>query len=968
MPEFNFDGSPVSNSPPASPKNGSPATPEALQALVDQITPALSQICYVDSGIGGAMAANLVPGAVTQFGSYVCLPIGDKARYRAITYTAQMILEGLIGQNKNQIIIACNTASTTIDPALRVVEEFIRLQCDKPGESIYSAHSAHFGALQRFNHMIQQSPDYLKNHVHSIVEKTVIAACNQIRRLLINQDVVTVRIDSTNGTSKSKKYIEKMMINLTNLSDNESIRPLSGFSCAESSTFDFNLEPNAPTESSAINNLCMLFENKETEQLKRVLIQNRGNPLWVPAIEANAEDTFARLATESQSNADKLIMDCPKQDSAVIAFKKMFAEKVPDLTMLCCTHFPAMRAPLIELYRRLDAEKKFRFLSQDAITLDIVAQIVNQDGGSKVTAELLKDIRGDRRLDVILGDHTLTPEQRETTLRLLETILGREGINVSSLPEAQGQDYLNMHKEMSYLDAKFGSAEGSAFKELDEAAHIHTKWQQDKGNRDPQKRADAHLVAGISRFNTAQQSIATALNLFLVKNREARADPQVRRLFSALSLLGRLGTLGETRGIDILGVRYDPGQCLIEAAGMMAEIVKINSALAEAAVDAARGPASVAIVTGFTVVDDQGKKVCGENDGPPGAVMLANSLLSQRVPVTLVIDSGAESSLISALLAADLAQLQGVAVHPMERTVENITLREGLKIICIQHDQKAVPAPDSVLEVQRCIGILESRGTQLVIAIERPSPNVSDGMSSMSGASIKDFNADMSPLFDKRLVSWKTIGIGDGGNEIGTAGAQEAVVGALKPDGTPVVKKGDQIAATVKTDVMVLSSVSNNGGLSLSIAFELLLGALGQNRRAQAVHDGGESAAASPELFPTLADLYIHIILSMHDEDMSMDGVNKVNAVTVDGRRLLRGALADGTPLDPPQNRRHPGEEDATHQDMFDAMTDIIIKSGITLTTTGAYACNDARPLWSALSLSEEALGVLNEVGGRYPS
>jgi len=143
-----------------------------------------------------------------------------------------------------------------------------------------------------------------------------------------------------------------------------------------------------------------------------------------------------------------------------------------------------------------------------------------------------------------------------------------------------------------------------------------------------------------------------------------------------------------------------------------------------------------------------------------------------------------------------------------------------------------------------------------------------------------------------------------------------------------------------------------------------------------------------------MRDLYIKIIQDMFSEEMSMDGVNKVNALTVDGRQLLRNRRLleqimhleeeltrrsrDGIPKEECDELRRrlvslnnkffhaPGEEGATHEDMFDAMLEIIAKSGISLTSDG-YICDDSRPLWSALSLSDKTAAALSNVSKYHP-
>jgi len=119
-----------------------------------------------------------------------------------------------------------------------------------------------------------------------------------------------------------------------------------------------------------------------------------------------------------------------------------------------------------------------------------------------------------------------------------------------------------------------------------------------------------------------------------------------------------------------------------------------------------------------------------------------------------------------------------------------------------------------------------------------------------------------------------------------------------KPNYDPVVNNGDKIAAKVETDHMVLASVSNNGGVAMSLSVNTLLkGFSAENPSARSI-----------------VETYKSTIDGMFNEGMSIDGVTKENAQTVDGRTLHR---AEG---DEPAQM---GTDAATHDDMFDEMVRI---------------------------------------------
>ena len=114
-------------------------------------------------------------------------------------------------------------------------------------------------------------------------------------------------------------------------------------------------------------------------------------------------------------------------------------------------------------------------------------------------------------------------------------------------------------------------------------------------------------------------------------------------------------------------------------------------------------------------------------------------------------------------------------------------------------------------------GLLEALAPTHLIAIER-SGRAADGRNyNMHGTDITSFTA---PLDEWFLTAGKlritTIGIGDGGNEIGMGRVQAKV--------KEVVKFGGQIGSVVTTDFLVVAGVSNWGAYGLVGALSLLTG------------------------------------------------------------------------------------------------------------------------------------------------
>ena len=202
----------------------------------------------------------------------------------------------------------------------------------------------------------------------------------------------------------------------------------------------------------------------------------------------------------------------------------------------------------------------------------------------------------------------------------------------------------------------------------------------------------------------------------------------------------------------------------------------------------------VLIVTGFAVNRDT-----PETDGPPGAAVLGRALRSLGARVRYVTDR-VSAPIVGAALAA---------------------LGEPPEILVGPDDEDAV-----------CALLAAERPTHLV-AIERPGRNRAGDYLSMRGESVAAWNAPLDGMFlcsggrgagshrrrPERGARWLrpcTIGIGDGGNEIGM-GVARAGLRRLGP-------LHARIASVVGVDHLVVAGVSNWGGYGVVAALSRLAG------------------------------------------------------------------------------------------------------------------------------------------------
>ena len=186
-------------------------------------------------------------------------------------------------------------------------------------------------------------------------------------------------------------------------------------------------------------------------------------------------------------------------------------------------------------------------------------------------------------------------------------------------------------------------------------------------------------------------------------------------------------------------------------------------------------PGDVLIVTGFYVLM-AGKP---ETDGPPGAIAIGDTLKALGRRVTYVTDEH------TAPVLSDWADGSNVVEFPID---------------------------DVAASQQHAKAVLERIKPSLLISIERCGRNQDDAYLNMRSRDISPYTARLDYLFDGSVPS---VGIGDGGNEIGMGNLLEVIPSVDSLPDTPAV-------ATV--DRLIIASVSNWGGYGLVAALSRLVG------------------------------------------------------------------------------------------------------------------------------------------------
>jgi hypothetical protein len=124
---------------------------------------------------------------------------------------------------------------------------------------------------------------------------------------------------------------------------------------------------------------------------------------------------------------------------------------------------------------------------------------------------------------------------------------------------------------------------------------------------------------------------------------------------------------------------------------------------------------------------------------------------------------------------------------------------------------------DAALPVARRV-LAEHRPTHLV-AVERPGRTRDGDYRSARGESVKSWNGPLDALFLVAGAGVVTIGVGDGGNEVGMGNVARRIAPARRRDGRRV-----PIASTVKVRHLVVAGTSNWGAYGIVAELERLAG------------------------------------------------------------------------------------------------------------------------------------------------
>ncbi len=213
----------------------------------------------------------------------------------------------------------------------------------------------------------------------------------------------------------------------------------------------------------------------------------------------------------------------------------------------------------------------------------------------------------------------------------------------------------------------------------------------------------------------------------------------------------------------------------------------------------------VIIATGFIVPP----WLRPENDGPVGAVNLARALNLAFDAVTVITGEA-----MTVELMPPLCRAAGMGVAEYGAATQ-LFRRVALEPFTVDTAEAAAQAEEMLDRIQ----------PKAVITIEKASANEVGVYHSGVGYDISNLAAKVDVLVEKaRERGILTIGIGDGGNEIGMGCIKEAVQRVVPTGGACGCPCGKGTASATVTDVLVCVMVSNWGATAIAANLAARLG------------------------------------------------------------------------------------------------------------------------------------------------
>jgi len=215
-----------------------------------------------------------------------------------------------------------------------------------------------------------------------------------------------------------------------------------------------------------------------------------------------------------------------------------------------------------------------------------------------------------------------------------------------------------------------------------------------------------------------------------------------------------------------------------------------------------------------------------ESDGPPGAASLARALsvAFRAVPIILV-----EDELIPSMKATMLAA--GLFPLPPDEVLEahEIGQKTGARYVC-----SVIDFPKDTQQAKKASEeLIKKFSPSAVVTVEKGGMNEKGVFHNSRGFATGKYISKIDYLIDEgKRRGIPTVGIGDGGNEIGMGVIGEWIKKEIPYGAKCRCPCGSGIAPYNKTDSLIVAPISNWGAYGLEAAIALLL------KRPEIMHDG----------------------------------------------------------------------------------------------------------------------------------
>jgi hypothetical protein len=206
----------------------------------------------------------------------------------------------------------------------------------------------------------------------------------------------------------------------------------------------------------------------------------------------------------------------------------------------------------------------------------------------------------------------------------------------------------------------------------------------------------------------------------------------------------------------------------------------------------------------------------GEQDGPVGIATLARSLvLGLKANPVILTDPTNVESITAAVRSA------GLFVYGLEQSLQHPTAA------CVM--AFPVDPDDATQESERLLRLLQPKA---LLTSERAGANEHGEYHAALGRSLTQWCAKVDILFEQaKAAGILTIGVGDGGNELGCGLIREAVLTAVPNGQRCQCPCGGSVVPRFVPDVLIIAAISNWGTYAVEAALALLTG------RREVLHD-----------------------------------------------------------------------------------------------------------------------------------